>query len=420
VLTHHDGFGIVEGDEIEYLIDRDAGTFDVTVNGAPFGTTLSGVPTDDYLWVVANCYASDVTFYEHFEPTDSDFKMLASQNLPAPAIPDPSAYFQAQAYTGDGVSIDSSGRDIFFDGNSALEPDLVWIKSTSSDLEHGVYDSIRGATQELNSDSRNAQSTVPESLVSFASDGFNVGNDTTVNDSAEDYIAWAWRQSPESGLDIIHQISDNVDATLDHSLGIRPDMILQKRLDQSDSDWVVWHSAYHATTGNTGRMYLNVNEASSTGSSAITEVGEDTFTTNSHESYYGGSAVYYLFAGIDGFSRFGSYEGNGSDDGPFIWTGFLPKYVLVKRANDAKDWFVFDGERNPYNGDSAGITDNVLGLNDTYSEGYYVYYYVDLMANGFKVRHSYDGMNTSGDTYIYAAFAEHPFGGEGVSQGRSR
>jgi len=190
--------------------------------------------------------------------------------------------------------------------------------------------------------------------------------------------------------------------TISHSLGVAPKMIIAKNRGGTSS-WAV----YHASIGAGNAMYLNLTQAS-----AVTTNWNSTAPTSSVFSVgtageanpSGGNLVAYLFAEVAGFSKFGSYTGNGSADGPFVFTGFRPRYVMIKRTDSTGDWFVFDTARNTFNTMSSFLRPNWSDAEATNTN-----HSIDLLSNGFKSRAVDTGVNASGGTFIYAAFSEHPF-----------
>lgn len=333
-----------------------------------------------------------------------------------PTIKKPNQYFDAVLWTGNGPSSQNiTGLN--------FQPDLVWVKNRSSTRKHNAYDSVRGTSKRLVPDDVAVEDTVA-GVTAFNSNGFTVGDEGDVNASTLTFVGWTWKAGGASTVNTSGTISSNVsvnttagfsvvtytgngsnNATIGHGLGATPAMIFIKRRDSgSTASWPVWHKTY---TLNTQYLLLDTNIALTTystywgthSSSVIslgTAVGED--NTN------GGTYVAYCWSEVEGYSKFGSYTGNGSTDGAFAYTGFKPKFVMIKRTNITGSWVVFDGARNTYN-----VTNNTLypDLVNAEESGVML---IDFVSNGFKLRSSTVGeINASGGTYIYAAFAEAPF-----------
>lgn len=283
-----------------------------------------------------------------------------------------------------------------------FQPDLVWIKDRTSANAHGLFDSIRTATKYLSSNSTAAETTDTNSLSAFISNGFSIGTTGLFNTSGNSYISWNWKKSVTSGVDIVGYTGNGVAGrTVPHSLGVAPKMIIIKERDGVGA-WDVYHEA----VGNTYALFLNTTDAknldaaywnNTSPSSSVFTLGTGTDVNENTKSY-----IAYLFAEKDGFSKFGSYTGNGSADGPFVWTGFKPRYVLYKRTDTANNWFTIDTSVAPHNLGENGVYPNLPNAEGAINA-------LDILSNGFKLRGSYAGGNASGGTYIYVAFAEIPF-----------
>lgn len=290
-----------------------------------------------------------------------------------------------------------------------FQPDLVWIKDRSTTNAHGIFDSSRLVYPSWASNTSQAEATAASSsLAAFLSNGFMLGASSTVNTSGDNYVAWLWKKSPAtSGVDIVTWTGNGTNGrAIAHSLGKVPDMIIVKGRDARDA--VVYHasltspgSSYLLTDNNIGRQ-TNAPNIFAVSASDFSFPTSYTATNNSGTSY-----VAYLFASTTGFSSFGSYTGNGSADGPFIYTGFKPRYIMVKRTDSTESWVVHDTARTTYN-----PTDTQVLLPDqNCAEGCGTSgFYLDFLSNGFKIRNTGGAFgNVSGGTYIYAAFADQPF-----------
>ena len=301
-----------------------------------------------------------------------------------------------------------------------FSPDLVWTKSRSNAYSHFLYDSVRGATKPLVPNLTSAETTYANSLTSFDSDGFTLGasDNSNVNGNS---VAWCWdagsstvsntdgtitssvRANPASGFSIVTYTGNGTaGATIGHGLGVAPSMIIIK--DRSATfDW----SVYHSGIGNTKYIFLNRTDASATSATFwnntsptnnVFTLGSTGFVNNN-----GSNLVAYCFADVEGFSKFGSYTGNNSADGPFVYTGFRPAFIMFKRTDSAQNWFIFDNTRSPYNTIDEELRPNTSAAEVTGSTN------VDYLSNGFKIYYSGTaGINQAGN-YIYMAFAENPF-----------
>lgn len=356
----------------------------------------------------------------------SGYKSLCTYNLPTPTIQNGAGYMAATLYTGTLLSnaVSNAVNGVGF------QPDFVWIKSRSAATDHKLTDSVRGTTKALISDSTAAETTDSQGLTTFGSSGFTVGTDIVYNNLAATYVGWQWKAggtavtntagsitssvsaNTTSGFAVVTYTGTGSAATVGHGLGVAPSMIIVKSRTNI-SPYGGW-PVYHVTQGNNKGCFLNTTAAvnnqpnlwnSTTPTSSVFSIGTDQETNYNTVNY-----VAYCFAAIPGYSAFGSYTGNGSTDGPFIYCGFRPRFVLIKNASSAYSWMLYDTSRNPYN-----VTDLYLNPNSSSAEGSGITYpaAIDILSNGFKTR-NYDAtygpnINASGSTYIYAAFAENPF-----------
>jgi hypothetical protein len=325
----------------------------------------------------------------------SGFVALNTQNLPEPSIKKPSSYFDATLYTGNGSTQTISGL--------GFSPDLVWIKSRSAATNNDVFDLVRGATVGFATNSTQPESTF-SGVTAFNSNGFSLGSNSSDNANAATYVAWCWDESATPGFDIVTYTGNGSNRTIAHSLGVAPSWMVIKRRDSVDN-WGV----YHTSLGNTQYVYLDSTQAASTASS----VWNNTTPTSSVFSVgtsgvvnaNTGTYVAYLWSEVAGFSKFGSYTGNGSSDGPFVFCGFRPRWVLIKSSTVATSWYLFDAVRGTINVNSTTLYPNTADIEDTnFGQG------LDFLSNGFKVRAPTGyGLNNSSATYIFCAFSETPF-----------
>jgi hypothetical protein len=367
----------------------------------------------------------DGDYGSFFYQPPSGFKALCTQNLPDPAVK-PGEHFNALTYSGDG----STSNAIT---GAGFQPDFVWIKRRDSSSSHHLGDVVRGPTKSLLTNGTGAENTSPsgKDLISFDADGFTVGEDwwSSVNDVVgQSQISWLWKAggtavSNTSGS-ITSQVSANTDAgfsiigytgtlgvaTVGHGLSKTPELLIIKNRINGSSNWITLHTLNSGSQG-----YLNGTQIFSTGGggnipyffgndSTYTAPTSTLFTigNNSQVNDNGVTHIAYAFHSVDGFSKIGSYEGNGSTDGSFIYTGFQPKYVMWKNADGVNMWMIFDDARNTYN-----VMPNYLHAESSAAEASYPF--VDFLSNGFKQRHTSGHANQSAQTYIYMAFAEFPF-----------
>jgi len=340
-------------------------------------------------------------------------------------IKKPSDYFNTKLYTGNGSTQSVTGV--------GFQPDFAWIKNRTnvSGFGHRLLDSIREVTKELYSNANNAENTITDSLTSFDTDGFSFGGNTGVNGSGDDYVAWNWLCNTSISQGVGYDATATVKANLDTNMAIatytgdgdttssRPlidcggiliDLIIYKRLD-STSNWCV-QSRYGTTSSTSYHLRLNTTDAEINGTGTIGNFGSSGIRpryTNANDGNNINSANYvaYVFGSKKGFSKIGTYTGNGNADGTFVYTGFKPAFVMVKNTNNATaDWTMFDVKRNTYN-----IMDKRLRANLSNAEDAPLGF-IDFTSNGFKWRTDSFAVNGSGNTMIYMAFAEEPLVGD--------
>ena len=361
--------------------------------------------------------------FEYTPPTG--FKALCTANLPAPAIVDPSAHFQTTLYTGNGTAIGSGGLAVNQSGNSTFQPDFVWIKNRDADDSHMLFDAPRTATKYLESDSTDAEATDTESLTSFDADGFTVGSNVAVNTNTEDYAAWQWLMgggagssntegsiNTTAGMSVSTYTGTGSNATIGHGLDQTPEMVMCK-LRSGVNQWPVYHVGL--TNQGTGYLDLQSDDLERTEAtmwnSAIPTTTLIKLGSHASNNTSSGTHVAYAFHSVAGFSKFGSFEGNGFDDGMFVPLGFRPAFIMTKSVDSTSSWQMYDNQREGYNVDNDALVAEHTTVEATADN-------IDLLSNGFKMRIATDP--NVAETYIYAAFAEHPFGGSGVSQARAR
>ena len=389
----------------------DNGSLTCYKNNVSQGVMVSGLTGDWFPAIGANDVSTvSINFGQRpFQNTTvwttlqaSGFKTLNTNNLPTPSIVNGANFMAAKTYTGTaGVqSISNAVNSVSF------QPDLVWIKSrTPGATSHALFDSTRGTTKYLSSNTTAAETTNANSLTAFNGDGFSLGTDTTiVNANANSYIAWQWRESITAGLDVVSYAGTGANTTVAHNLGIAPAMIIVKRSQTgATSNWQVRHTSIAAANS----IQLNLpNQAaaaatvwnSTAPTSSVFSLGTSLDVNASGISY-----VAYCFAEIAGFSKFGSYTGNGLADGPFVFCGFRPRFVMVKRTDVAASWVMFDSSRNPSNLTNLGLIPNDPAIEFTGTATS-----LDFLSNGIKMRGAGLETNVSTGTYVFAAFAEVP------------
>jgi len=415
------GSSTTNNDVIGVALDLSAGTMTFYKNGATMGTAFSSLPTGT--WTPAFDAYNNAGFILNFgqrpfaytPPTG--FKSWHTGNLPDSTVLDGGEYFNTALYTAN----NSSTKAVTGVG---FAPDLVWLKARNVAQSHYLGDTVRGNNVFLQSDSTGGDAT-NTNWITYGSDGFTL-NSVFGNTGSYNYVGWNWRASDSSPVSnnagsITSTVSANTTAgfsivtytgngsagaTIGHGLGVAPSMIIVKRRDSTGGGSTAW-GTYHKSLGATKAIWLNETSAAGTNTawnntsptSSVFYVGG-----TSEENGSGTNIVAYCFADVEGYSKFGSYTGNGSADGPFVFTNFRPAFVLVKRTNATSDWFVFDTARNTVNTMSSFLRPNWSDAEATNTN-----HSIDFLSNGFKSRAVDSGVNASGSTYIYMAFAETDF-----------
>ena len=322
-----------------------------------------------------------------------------------------SKYFNTITYTGTGSSLANTGV--------GFQPDWVWIKGRSGATDYALYDAVRGVQKDLLTNSTAAETTQTTGLTAFGSDGFTVGALAKLNTSSATYVAWNWlganttvsntsgsitstvSANTTAGFSIVTFTYSSGSPTVGHGLGVAPSMVIVKNRTSTANNWLT----YHKSMGATKAMYLNSTSAEVTSSVFWNNTAPTSSVFTVSSNLYSADHVAYCFAEIKGYSKFGSYTGNGSTDGTFVYTGFKPAMILLKRTDSAGyDWRLLDNKRNTYNVVSTVLFPNLVDIDLTNS-----FNYVDFLSNGFKWKTTGTGSNASGGTYIFMAFAENPF-----------
>jgi hypothetical protein len=346
------------------------------------------------------------------------FNALNTYNLPAPSIANGAQYMAATTYTGNG-----STQTINNGTNTAIgtsfQPDFVWIKNRAAAVNHQLQNSNAGWQYGLNSNNTNAEYTDANAITGATSSGWSMNNNyNSHNQSGVSYVGWNWKAgagttstntsgsitstvsaNPTAGFSVVtFTAQSSGTGTVGHGLGVAPSLIITKPRANAYG----WTS-YHESLGNTKYIELNTTSAASTLSTVWNNTSPTSTVFTLGSSFAGnGTYVAYCFAAVSGYSAFGSYTGNGSADGPFVFTGFRPRWVMFKVTSTTENWYIIDSSRNVYNVSGNQLKPNTTDAEDSYS-------IVDFTANGFKIRNTFASYNSNSATYIYAAFAENPF-----------
>jgi len=316
-------------------------------------------------------------------------------------IDNPELYFQVKIWSGTG-----SDHAVTLDGDENMQPDLVWIKNRADAQDNILFDSVRGVNKSLRPDTTAAEDTTNNdgSLQSFDSDGFTlyqpgVGDDKT-NDGADTYVAWCWKESATAGFDIVNNVKNDTDVeNISHNLSAVPHWIIGKSRTGGSYSWI----CYHKDVGNEHSMYLHDTSAKVDSVTFFNDTSptSSVFTLGA-DNAWNGTNIFYVWAPKQGFSRFSKFVGNGSSDGTYVHLGFSPAWVMIKGTN-TNGWLVIDNKRTAYNSDSKFLYPHASDAEESLSDRF------DFLSNGFKLRNTWTAFNSSGQEYIYMAFAEAPF-----------
>jgi hypothetical protein len=320
----------------------------------------------------------------------------------------PSDYFNTKLYTGNGSTNAITGV--------GFQPDWVWIKRRDGTNTHNLFDAVRGATKALESNETLAEQTLSTALTAFDSDGFTLGSGGDVNGSSASQVSWNWKANGSGSANTDGSTSSTVSAnqtagfsivkytnpssgspfTVGHGLGAAPKMIIIKNLSSAQT-WGV----YHASVG--FGKYLRLDDtAAEASANLVTATSATTFSAYQDHHSTGNELIAYCFAEKKGFSKFGSYTGNGNNDGSFIYLGFRPAWVMIKRTNTAEGWYIIDSKRTGFNEANYALIAQGSSAEETGTNR------INLLSNGFKATTSNTAVNGSSDNYIYMAFAEAP------------
>ncbi len=407
------------GNTIGILADMDAGTVQFKLQNSNYGSAVTLTTLDnqgDYTFMCrANAYVELRTDSRDFAYSIPDgYTTLSTANYPEPSISPlngekPANYFDILLYTGNATD----GHEI--DGTS-FQPDWLWGKHRSGSNSYQVFDSTRGVTKNMKTNTTDAEGTVTTILASFDADGFTLNSSGGLNKSANTFVAWLWKANggttssnsdgditstvqanTEAGFSIVTYASTGSTATVGHGLTQAPEMIIA--VQRAGSAW----SIYHEGMGNDKRLRLESNVAQATSSVWGNTTPTSSVFTQSITSTTN-NILAYCFHSVEGYSMMGKFTGNGGTDGTYIYTGFRPAWVLIKNTADAEWWSLFDIKRSPINENNAILSPN--DSNAEYSAGGGG---IDLLSNGFKLRSTSGNFNGDGDAHIFLAFAEMPF-----------
>jgi len=438
-------------DLIGVACDADAGTIEFYKNGTSQGS-FSHTMVDMFPAAADASNTTGSTFVFNFgqrafeQTPPTGYKALNTANLPAPDIADGGKHFGVITYTGNGTARSFTGL--------GFQPDFVWIKSRAGAVHgaanHGLFDAVRGTNKGLFSSSTATEGTFTHTLTSFDTDGFSLGTDADwggTNQSSTTYVAWCWlagngtssntdgsitstvSANPSAGFSIVTYSGTSTDNdTIGHGLGVAPAMVIVKNRTSAangsaGSHWLTRHQAIGMTgSGNSCQLFLNLTNGLlnndhgtliTSGNNLLQIKASGSAIPYFHVGESGQNYVAYCFAEVEGYSKFGSYTGNGSTDGPFVYCGFKPALIVTRRTDSGTDWKMCDNARGAYNQNNNHLAPNLSGSEQT-DLG------VDFLSNGFKLRNSGSSPNASGGDYIFMAWAENPFGGDGVSPATAR
>jgi hypothetical protein len=411
------------GDVVGIAFDSDVGSLAFYKNNVSQGVAYTGLTAGPYFVAVGNGNAANCSINFGQRPFSytppAGYNSLNAYNLSAPTISAGNKYMDATTYTGNGTALTVTNAGTF-------RPDLVWYKGRAAAFNNQLFDSVRGVSKNLSSNLTDAEGAI-SGVTAFNANGFTLGSENGGNQNGNTYVGWQWQAgqgststntsgnitstvsvNTTSGFSIgTYSGNDTAGATIGHGLGVAPSMIIVKSRTNV-SDWAVWHQSL---TSVTGTLYLDLIDSQSAypnrfNSSGFTSSVWKTGSSGGAGSEVNGSGrnfVAYCWTAIPGFSAFGSYIGNGSADGPFVYLGFRPRFYMFKRTDANGNWGIFDTARGTYN-----INTPYLYPNRSDAEASSTI--LDFLSNGFKIRSASSAdWNTAGGTYIYAAFAENPF-----------
>jgi hypothetical protein len=413
-----------DDNEIGWYIN---GTRDGFYNGCNFSDYDQLVPFFKEATRTQTPCTFDVNFGQKaFQYTISGDAWGDLSTLPAPDIADGSEYFSTTLYTG------VSGSQSV---DAGMATDLAWIKSRSTSQSHSLTDRVRGNDLVLQS---NEQSAETSGDIDLTSTGVTIGDNNALRGAAGvSYVLWSWlaggsgssnndgsipstvSANRTAGFSIVTYTGNgSSSATVGHDLNATPAMIILKARagTNANNHWYCWHqklsSGYNILPSSSSGQLIpssGVIAAPTNTTNFGFTAGSNLLNVNETNTTY----VAYCFAEVEGYSKFGSYTGNGNADGPFVYCGFRPRWIMTKAYTTTSEWVIWDTARDPYN-----LAEQSLQSQSSSTE--LNFYDIDVLSNGFKIRTSFSTHNQSGYNYLVAAFAENPFGGDGVSPATAR
>ena len=427
-ITSGAAFSYTTGDMVGVAFDLSSTSCIFYKNGVQQLTGTYGVTQSVTAWAQMNGATDSLIWNFGQRPftytPPSGYVALNAYNLPTPTIPNGATVMAATTYTGNGSTQNISNASNNNIGTT-FQPDFVWMKQRNSASPHNLSNSITGASYFLFSNTTSAEVGNSNIISAYTSTGFTVGTDIYANQNGSTYVGWQWKAGAGSsssntsgsitstvsvnataGFSVVTYTGTGANATVGHGLGAVPSMVIVKNRISTTQNWNVWFSGFAGTD------YILLNTTAAIGSSTTvwnsTAPSSTVFSVGTANGTNGSTngMVAYCWSAVAGYSAFGSYTGNGSADGPFVYTGFRPRWVMIKRSTGVANWFICDTSRDTYN-----VAQNRLFPSLSNAEVNSPVEY-DILSNGFKIRvdgATDGGTNNSGDTYIYAAFAENPF-----------
>ena len=410
---------VTTSDVIGVALDCDANTLTFYKNGTSLGVAHSNVTASRLVPAVSLHGGTHnkmvLNFgqrpFAHTPPTG--YKSLCTTNLPDPTIADGSTAFDAKTFTGN----HPTGQSIT---GLNFSPDFVWLKDRAGGNWHYIFDAIRGTEKGVFSNATNAEGTYANTLTAFNSDGFTLGSDNATNQNGNGYVAWTWdagsstvsntdgsitssvRANPSAGFSIVKWDATSSAETVGHGLNAAPEFIVMKTINATGA-WLIYHidvgaSKYFDFTSTAPSTNSLVYTTAPT--SSVFSPGNGIVNTSIYDEM-----IAYCFAPVAGYSAFGSYTGNGSADGPFVFTGHRSRWIMIKRTNSTGDWLIYDTARDEINAATKRLYPNLSNAEADASDQA-----LDILSNGFCIKGgSNANYNASGGAYVYASFAEHPF-----------
>ena len=405
-------------DVIGVALDLSTGTLTFYKNGTSQGSAYTGL-SGSFVPAFSDNSSAQARFQVNFGQrpftyaAPSGHKALCDTNMSAPVIAKPSTAFDVVTYTGTGASLTPTS-------SLGFAPDLVWIKGKSGATDSAVYDSVRGTTLDLVTNSTAIESTQAQGLTSFNSNGFTIGTLAKLNTNTATYAGWCWdggtstvsntdgtitsqvRASASAGISIIGWTGTGSAASVGHGLGVAPSLIITKRRSVAVGGWIVRHASLATTNilllNDVSATFADATYYPTAPTSSVINIG-----TNGSVNANASTFVAYAFAAVAGFSAFGSYSSNGVVDGPYVHLGFRPRWILIKNTTTtATNWVIVDALREGYNVDNDPLFTNVANAEPTTD-------LLDITSTGFKIRSIDATVNGTTATHVYAAFAEAPF-----------